>query len=78
MTRTRPRVLLVEETPPLARVNQEYLRFGDIDLETLENGEDAFAAIERDEPDAVLLDLRLPDMAGLDILRWIRQRDLLS
>ena len=74
--RTLPRVLLVEDTPPLARVYGEYLRFEPIDLESVETGEAALAAIERHVPEVVLLDLRLPDMDGLDILRWIRSRDL--
>jgi two-component system repressor protein LuxO len=73
-----PRVLLVEDTPPLARVYTEYLRFEPIDIEHVETGEAAFAAIDREVPDAVLLDLRLPDMDGLEILRWIRQRQLPS
>ena len=78
MGKTRPRVLLVEDTPPLARLYQEYLRFEEIDLEAVECGQDALDAINRDEPDAILLDLRLPDMDGLEILRWIRERDLQS
>ena len=63
-TRPLPRVLLVEDTPPLARVYGEYLRFEPIALETVETGEAALAAIEREVPDVVLLDLRLPDMDG--------------
>ncbi len=47
-------------------------------LEAVECGQDALDAINRDEPDAILLDLRLPDMDGLEILRWIRERDLQS
>ena len=40
-TRPLPRVLLVEDTPPLARVYGEYLRFEPIALETVETGEAA-------------------------------------
>jgi two-component system repressor protein LuxO len=78
MGKTRPRVLLVEDTPPLARLYQEYLRFEDLELETVDCGKDAMAAIARHEPDAILLDLRLPDMDGLDVLRWARDRDVKS
>jgi two-component system, NarL family, response regulator len=35
-------------------------------------GEAAFRAIERFEPDVVLLDLRLPDISGLEVLRRLR------
>ena len=71
-----PKVLLVEDTPPLARVYTEYLRFEALDIEHVETGEAALRAIDREVPDAVLLDLRLPDMDGLEILRWIGQRRL--
>jgi len=67
---------LVEDTPPLARVYTEYLRFEPVNIEHVETGELALRAIDREVPDAVLLDLRLPDMDGLEILRWIRQRQL--
>lgn len=75
---TRPRVLLVEDTPPLARVYQEYLRFEPVDIDHVETGEAALKSIDENAPDAVLLDLRLPDMDGLEILRWIGQRQLAS
>jgi DNA-binding NtrC family response regulator len=71
-----PKVLLVEDTPPLARVYTEYLRFEPLEIEHVETGEAALEAIDREVPKAVLLDLRLPDMDGLEILRWIHQRQL--
>ncbi len=72
----QPTVLLVEDTPPLARVYKEYLRFEPVTVEHVETGEAAFSSIDAQAPDAVLLDLRLPDIDGLEILRWIKQRQL--
>jgi CheY-like chemotaxis protein len=39
---------------------------------TAENGEDALRSLRRDSPDCVVLDLRLPDMSGFEVLEHIR------
>ncbi|MEQ8709570.1 MAG: sigma-54 dependent transcriptional regulator [Rhodospirillales bacterium] len=72
----RPDILLVEDTLSLARVYGEYLRDEPITLQTVATGAEALEAMRRLRPAAVLLDLKLPDMDGLDILRIIRQDDL--
>jgi DNA-binding NtrC family response regulator len=41
----------------------------------VETGDDALRFIERNRPDAVVLDLRLPDMSGLDVFDQIRESD---
>ncbi len=65
----RSKILLVEDTPALARTYCGYLRNEPVDIEHVETGKAALDALRRDVPDAMLLDLKLPDMDGLDILR---------
>ena len=65
------RVLIVEDERPIAEPLAEGLRREGFEVEWAENGATALAA---DEPDVVLLDLRLPDMDGLDVCRGIRAR----
>jgi len=72
----RQRVLLVEDTTSLARVYIEYLRREPYDVTHVERGADALAAIERQLPDAILLDLALPDMNGLEILKHVQAQQL--
>lgn len=40
-----------------------------------ENGADAISAYERHRPDVTLLDLRMPVMEGVEVVRQIRERD---
>jgi len=68
------RVLLVEDTPPLARVYAEFLQAEGYAVQHVETGSAALDAAEADPPGAVVLDLRLPDMDGLDVLRHFHAR----
>ena len=65
-------LLLIEDTMSMARVYLEYLRRGPYSVRHSITGRDAIMEIDRRPPEAVLLDLRLPDMDGLDVLRHIK------
>jgi len=65
------RILLVEDTVPLARTYEAYLEAEPYDLTHVETGKEALAYLADSPPDVVLLDLVLPDMDGLEILEHI-------
>ncbi|MEI8393629.1 MAG: sigma-54 dependent transcriptional regulator [Rhodospirillaceae bacterium] len=67
-------ILLIEDTVPLARVYVEYMRQEQYNVTHVETGEAALTALASAAPDAVVLDLKLPDADGLDILRHIREQ----
>jgi DNA-binding NtrC family response regulator len=69
-------VLLIEDTPSMARVYLEYLKRGPFRARHCMTGQEALADIGHNPTDAVLLDLRLPDMDGLDVLKQIRTHEL--
>ncbi|MCB2100630.1 MAG: sigma-54-dependent Fis family transcriptional regulator [Rhodobacterales bacterium] len=71
-----PRVLLVEDDPSLSRVYAAYLAAEALDLDTVDTGAAALAALGDAPPDALVLDLKLPDMDGLDILRRVAAQGL--
>jgi len=74
---TRPgRILLVEDDRVQARGVIESLKGQPYDIEHVETGGDGLAAVDRDPPDAILLDLMLPDMEGIEILRHVSERQL--
>ncbi|WP_417513109.1 sigma-54-dependent transcriptional regulator [Minwuia sp.] len=64
----RQPVLLVEDSPSLVRAYELYLADEPYDLTIAETGQAALDALASHEFEAVLLDLRLPDMDGMDIL----------
>lgn len=72
------RVLVVEDQLPLARVYMEFLARAGYPASVAETGAEALEAIRRDLPDLILLDLQLPDMHGLDVLRQVRAEQLPS
>jgi response regulator of citrate/malate metabolism len=75
MTSRRARVLVVEDEVAVAGVHQGFLvAHGGFEVVGLAHtGEDAVRDVERLAPDLVLLDIHLPDMSGVDVLRRIRQ-----
>jgi two-component system repressor protein LuxO len=69
----RARILLVEDTASLAAVYAEYLRAAGHVAEHARTAAEATKRAAADPPDAVLLDLRLPDGDGLSVLRTLRR-----
>jgi two-component system response regulator BaeR len=67
------KILLVEDEPDLAQVLVDYLLRDGFDASVEGNGAEALARIQRSPPDLLLLDLMLPDLDGLSILREVRK-----
>ncbi|CAI2289128.1 TPA: sigma-54-dependent transcriptional regulator [Vibrio parahaemolyticus] len=72
----RPRVLLVEDSTSLAILYKQYVKDEPYDIFHVETGRDAIQFIERSKPQLIILDLKLPDMSGEDVLDWINQNDI--
>ena len=68
------RVLVVEDSAPLAAIYLEYLKDQNLSLKHVESGQGAKQAISANPPDLILLDLKLPDMDGQEILEWVREQ----
>lgn len=68
------RVLIVDEEEPLTRVVKLALRLEGWDIAVAGSGNDALAAVEAFQPDAILLDIMLPDMSGIVVASTLRER----
>ena len=68
------RILLIEDDPRLADMVSEYLTGAGFRVTHVANGGDGLARQERESFDALVLDLMLPDIDGLDICRAVRAK----
>ena len=72
----RPRSILLVDDEPLNRdMLSRRLGKAGYEVATASDGTDALAQIQAKRPDLVLLDLLMPGMSGLDVLREIRRTD---
>jgi HAMP domain-containing protein/CheY-like chemotaxis protein/signal transduction histidine kinase len=68
----RKRLLVVEDNPAEQFSIKELLGYDDIDVTVVSSGEDAVQAVSTESFDCVVLDLRLPDISGFDVLERFR------
>lgn len=66
-------VLVVDDERPIRRFLRASLGSHGFEVIEAENGQEAFAALTSRHPDLVILDLSLPDMDGIDILKRFRE-----
>jgi DNA-binding NtrC family response regulator len=69
-------VLIVDDDPASRRLVEVRLRPLGCDVATAGNGEQALAAIRKDLPDLMLLDLQMPKMGGIEVLRSLRNEGI--
>ncbi|MDZ4729194.1 MAG: response regulator [Xanthomonadales bacterium] len=69
-------ILLVEDDPSLSRALQQALQKQSYSVNAVDRGKAALHAVYTDTPDIVILDLGLPDMDGLAVLKAIREKHL--
>ena len=70
----RTSILVVEDEPSIGEVVALYLKRAGYEVTIVRDGEAAIAALGRDMPSLVVLDLMLPKVDGYEITRWLRER----
>ena len=74
----RKRLLVVEDNPSEQLSIHQLLEYDDIEIDTAETGGDALKCLLEQSYDCVVLDLRLPDMTGFQVLNAIQQDEQVS
>jgi DNA-binding NtrC family response regulator len=69
------RILLIEDDENVAEVLANAFAADGHETAITHTGEDGLAYLARERPDAVVLDVRLPTLNGVDVLRRIRSTD---
>lgn len=74
METPRAHIVLVEDTPSLLEMYETALKDNGYDVAGFEKGRPALDYLETRNPDLLLVDLKLPDMDGLELIRMLHQR----
>jgi DNA-binding NtrC family response regulator len=72
----RLKVLIVDDEPYMLQAWKKILEGYDCEITTLSDGGEAVAAIDLQRPEVAVLDIRMPNVSGIDLLKEIKSRDL--
>ncbi len=75
-TEKQKRILIVEQEPGLRMVVESEIARAGYAVESISNGLDAIARLSRDKFDLAILDVNLPGKSGVEVLRFIRDKQL--
>lgn len=67
------KVLVVDDEEDFLKTISERLEMRDMKPDVATNGEEALKKVEEEEPTVMVLDLRMPGMDGLDVLRQVKK-----
>ena len=70
-----PKILIVDDDQELGEMLKEFLAPDHLDVSACLNGEDGLRVLRDDAFDLLILDIMLPGMSGLEVLKEIRQTD---
>jgi DNA-binding response OmpR family regulator len=73
MTDQAKRIIIVEDQPAVADLFEEMLSLDGYQVSKIHSSTGALSVIRAEKPDAVLLDIMMPDVSGLEVLRFMRR-----
>lgn len=76
MSGLRGKVLVIDDEPGIVELLNEYLSQQGFEVVTASGGAQGLARLDADRPDVVLLDMRMPEMDGIETLKRIRAVNL--
>ncbi|MFA6078848.1 MAG: response regulator [Candidatus Omnitrophota bacterium] len=71
----KKKVLVVDDEVDFVELIQMRLKSEGYEVITANNGRDALERIKADKPDAIILDIMMPELDGLSVLKEVRQKD---
>jgi len=73
-----PNIFIVQEEETISKLIEIKLDYSSGQVSTYSNGLDAFEHIQKEKPELVILDVMLPGMEGMEILKEIKSNEELS
>jgi two-component system nitrogen regulation response regulator NtrX len=71
----KPRILVIDDEAAIRESLRMILEYEDYQFSGAGSGQDAIAAVQRERPDLVLLDIKMPGMDGIEVLRKLHALD---
>ena len=68
------KVLLVDDEQKFVEALSERLQMRDMENETVYDGEEALSFVDDKEPDVMILDLKMPGIDGMEVLRRVKKK----
>lgn len=68
------KVLLVDDETEFVQTLSERLQMRDLDTAVVYNGEEALSYMNQEEPEVMILDLRMPGIDGVEVLRRVKKK----
>lgn len=73
MTSVSKKIIIVEDQPAVADLLEEMLSIDSYQVIKIHSSAGGLSVIRAEKPDAVLLDIMMPDVSGLEVLRFMRR-----
>ena len=67
------KILLVDDEKEFVQTLSERLRMRDMGTAVVYDGNSALAQIQRDEPEVMIIDLKMPGIDGMELLKQVKQ-----
>ncbi len=78
MTATQKTVMIIEDEPEAAELFAEMMRVNGFRVLKMFSSAPAIPLIIQEKPDVIILDVMMPDISGLEVLRYMRREPQLA
>ena len=66
------RLLLVDDETEFVDTLADRMKMRDLEADIARNGEEALSAVKKEEPDVIVLDVKMPGMDGIEVLKRVK------
>lgn len=71
----KKKILVIEDNVNLREILKDCLEINNYKVEIARNGQEGIMLLKKQWFDLVITDFRMPKMNGIEVIRWIKQRD---
>lgn len=76
MNKNHRKILVVDDSPISQKITQKFLETSGYEVFEAWDGKECFEKVEKEKPDAILMDVILPDINGKDIVKQLQNDPL--